>query len=93
MPLVYGVLGLSSRCSIPSARHSCELMLACGLAAATAKQPFCELFAAIRKDDANLERCTALRTAARKAFANAAVLYCLMAMNTQRVALSMHTNT
>lgn len=91
MLLVYGVLGLGSRCSIPSARHSGELMLACGLAAA--KQPFCELFAAIRKDDANLERCTALRTAARKAFANAAVLYCLMAMNTQRVALSMHTNT
>lgn len=35
----------------------------------------------------------ALRTAAKKALADAAVLYCLMAINTQRVALSIPTNT
>ena len=69
-----------------------EFMLARGLSGTPAEQPVSELFAVVRQQGANLDG-LALCTAFRNDLAAAAVLRLLMAMNTQRVALSMATNT
>lgn len=68
-------------------------MFALRTTASADKQAICEFFAIVREDGLIFVWQQPCSTAAKKALADAAVLCCLMAMNTQRVALSMATNT
>ncbi len=93
MPLVCGDFGLVSRCSMPRAWHSASNSCRpdSSLACLPNSRSVNSLSFSVNKVLTFIG--AALATALRNERAAAAVLWLLMAMNTQRVARSMATNT